>query len=91
MVKSLIGITEPLVQVYTDNEAAYKAATNPTYAMTERSKHIDVKYFAVRHNVEQGEVAVSHVPTTEMKADIFTKPLKEEVFKRVRQLGGVSP
>jgi hypothetical protein len=38
-----------------------------------RTKHIEVRYHFLRDNVEKGTIVLSHVPTQDQLADIFTK------------------
>ena len=48
--------------------------------MSERSKHIDVKFNFVKRLVKNKVVMCPHVATKEMTADIFTKDLPDEIF-----------
>jgi hypothetical protein len=56
-----------------DNQSAIKLAQNLEFH--NRSKHIDVRYHFTRTLIEEKEIEVSFVPTTEQAADILTKPL----------------
>ena len=49
-----------------------------------RTKHIDIKYFWVREQVELGEITMTYCPTDKMLADIMTKPLPINTFERLR-------
>jgi hypothetical protein len=49
-----------------------------------KNKHIEVRYHFLRDNVEKGKIALIHVPTHDQLADIFTKPLDQETFTRLR-------
>jgi hypothetical protein len=49
-----------------------------------RTKHIDVRYHFVRERVERGDIRVDYVSTDEQVADIFTKALPREPFKKHR-------
>ena len=48
--------------------------------MSERSKHIDVKFNFVKRLVKEKLVVCQHIATKEMVADIFTKDLPDVVF-----------
>ena len=48
--------------------------------MSERSKHIDVKFNFVKRLVKNKVVMCPHVATKEMITDIFTKDLPDEIF-----------
>ena len=57
--------------LFVDSQAAMKLATNPEYH--QRSKHIDVKYHFVRHEVREKSVQFFYIPSKKNVADIFTK------------------
>ena len=48
-----------------------------------RTKHIDVHYHFVHEHVKNGTFEVTHVPTTEMLADGFTKPLTRDGHQKM--------
>ena len=48
--------------------------------MSERSKHIDVKFNFVKRLVRDKLVVCPHIATKQMVADIFTKDLPDEFF-----------
>ena len=50
-----------------------------------RTKHIDVRYHFVRERRERGDVRVDYVCTSEQVADIFTKALPRDQFKKFRE------
>jgi hypothetical protein len=52
-------------------------------------KHIEVRYHFLRDSVEKGKIALIHVPTHDQLADIFTKPLDQATFTRLRGGGGL--
>jgi hypothetical protein len=54
-----------------------------------RSKHIDVQYHYVRELAECGHILLQYVSTTDMVADMLTKPLEHEAFRRCRAGIGV--
>jgi hypothetical protein len=39
---------------------------------TERTSHIDIRYFFIADRIERGEIQVTYKPTQEMLADIMT-------------------
>jgi histone deacetylase 1/2 len=47
---------------------------------SDRSRHIDIRYFWVNDLVERKEIKVVHVPTAQMVADLNTKPLQGKQF-----------
>jgi len=71
--------------IFEDNNGCIGLASSPR--ITPRTKHIAVKYHWFREHIgsDQG-ITLTHVDTTEQKADIFTKGLVREKFEHVRQL-----
>ena len=73
-----------------DSTSAISVAKN--LVLHSRTKHIEVRYLFLRDNVEKGTIVLSHVPTRDQKADIFTKPLDQATFARLRgELGVCCP
>ena len=65
--------------IFCDNEAAIKVANGEEITF-KRSKHMNVKYHAVRDRVSKNEISVTYVASTENIADQFTKALSKEKF-----------
>ena len=73
-------------QLGIDNQGALALASNPVNHL--RSKHIRVRYHAIRDFIEHGEIKTRYIPTGEMIADGLTKAAKPEILKRmVKTLG----
>ena len=64
------------ISIASDSQGAMHLINNPV--QSQRSKHIDVVYHFAREHVVKGNVAFKYVPTSEMVADVFTKPLPKE-------------
>lgn len=75
------------IPIYEDNEATERFANGSK--LTPLNKHIDIKYFAVRDDVDNGRVQVIGVSTEKNVADMFTKPLALTDFLRHRQALGI--
>jgi hypothetical protein len=43
--------------------------------VSERTKHIDLKYHFVKDHVQHGTIKLRYLPTGDMVADMVTKPL----------------
>jgi hypothetical protein len=69
---------EPAV-MYQDNTSAIRIGSQGTGTF-KRSKHIKVRFFWLKELIELGELIFEYVPTTEMVADILTKPLTGASF-----------
>ena len=67
-------------KIYQDNMSTLAMAKNGK-AVSERTRHIDIRYFFVKDRVDSGEVVLEHKPTEEMVADVLTKPLQGDTFK----------
>jgi hypothetical protein len=67
--------------------SAISVAKNPV--LLSKTKHIKVRYHFLRDNVEKGMIILIHVTTYDQLADIFTKPLDQASFTRLRGELGV--
>jgi len=72
-----------------DNKSAIQVAKHPEHQLT--MKHIHHAYHWIREQVEQRQIAVSHVPGTKNPADIFTKPLGRLKFMKFCSMLGLQP
>jgi hypothetical protein len=70
-----------------DSTSAISVAKNPV--LHSKTKHIELRYHFLRDNVEKGKIALIHVPTHDQLADIFSKPLDQATFTRLRGELGV--
>ena len=71
-----------------NNTTTIKIAT--AEAVTDRSKHIDVKYHFVKSLCFDGLINVEYLATAHMVADIFTKALLDGIFhKHATRLLGI--
>ena len=50
----------------------------------ESTRHINIRYFFIKHYLETKEVILEYLPTESMIADIMTKPLQGALFKTLR-------
>ena len=76
------GIKLGRVPLLCDNESAVKIANNPV--QHSRTKHIEICYHFLRDNVANGNILLRNVRSKDQLADIFTKPLNEITFNRLR-------
>jgi hypothetical protein len=75
------------VPLQCDSTSAMSVAKNPV--LHSKTKNIEVRYHFLRDNVEKGKIDLINVPTHDQLADIFTKPLDQETFTRLRGELGV--
>ena len=73
--------------VQEDNQAAIQLTENE--AVTQRSRHINVKYHWLRDLVRDGSIVIEYCPTSHMVAYTLTKALGRVKFDRFRQLLGI--
>jgi hypothetical protein len=55
----------------------------------DRSKHIDTRFYYLRDCITNKKVEVKYVKIQDQVANIFTKPLKHDVFAQKRDILGV--
>ena len=72
------SISRPL-KVFCDNSAAVFLANNNKSGS--RSKHIDIKYLAIREHVKDKTMVIEHVSTELMIVDPLTKGMPPSKFK----------
>jgi hypothetical protein len=70
------------VPLICDNESAIRLTDNPDEHS--RTKHIDIRHHFLRDHQQKGDINVYHISTENQLADIFTKPLDEKRFCRLR-------
>ena len=75
--------TAPTI-IYEDNTACLAIANNPI--TSKRARHIKVKYHYIRQLIEDKELIVKYMPTDDMLADIFTKPLDKDKHNKFTRL-----
>jgi hypothetical protein len=72
----------PLLKVYQDNKSTIILAGKER-SNSQHTRHIDVKYFFIKDHIGK-TISISYLPSMDMLADILTKPLQGELFKRLR-------
>jgi hypothetical protein len=70
------------VPLLCDNESAICIADNPVERS--RTKHINIRHHFLRDHQQKGDIEVYHISTENQLVDIFTKPLDEKTFCRLR-------
>ena len=79
------SISRPL-KLYCDNSATVFMAKNNKSGS--RSKHIDIKYLAIRERVKEKKLVIKHISTESMLVDPLTKGMPPQYFKdQVEQMG----
>ncbi|KAH9802698.1 hypothetical protein KPL71_001497 [Citrus sinensis] len=76
------GIKLDHIPILCDNTSAINLSKNPI--QHSRTKHIEIRHHFLRDHVQKGDVVIKFVSTENQLADIFTKPLSEEHFIKIR-------
>ncbi|KAK3002263.1 hypothetical protein RJ639_020394 [Escallonia herrerae] len=87
LLKELYFEQTEATKIMLDNKSAISLAKNPVFH--DRSKHIETKYHFIRQCIENMQVEVGYVKSVDQLADIFTKPLKDDIFQKMRMMIGV--
>nr|GEZ23544.1 copia protein [Tanacetum cinerariifolium] len=71
-----------MVPIFYDNTSSIAISNNPI--LHSRTKHIDIRYHFMRDHILKGDTELHFIPTEYQLADIFTKPLDEPTFTRLK-------
>jgi hypothetical protein len=75
------------ILIYGDNQGSMQLVQNPI--ISQRSKHIDIRYHFVRERVARNEVAFEYISTDYMVADCLTKAVPGAKHTYCKQYMGV--
>ena len=78
-----LATSQPVCTLFEDNKGAIALATVNRYRS--RTKHIGLKYHHFRDLLVSGSLKIRHITSELQLADIFTKPLKDPEFPRLRK------
>jgi hypothetical protein len=70
------------VPLLCDNESAICMVDN--LVEHSRTKHIDIRYHFLRYHQHKGDIEIAYISTHNQLANIFTKPLDEKTFSKLR-------
>ena len=70
-------------KLYQDNMSTISLISNGR-STSARTRHVAIRFFFVKDRIDSGEIAVEHMPTGQMIADIMTKPLQGDLFRKMR-------
>jgi hypothetical protein len=76
------GIKFKQVPLLCDNESVVKLTNN--LVQHARTKHINVRHHFIRDHQQKWDILVKNVGTDDQLVDIFTKPLDEKRFYKLR-------
>jgi hypothetical protein len=82
-----LPIADSPTVIYEDNQGAIALVKD--HRFSDRSKHIDIRYFYIREHLEQDTFNVIFRATAEMLADLLTKSLGRVIFLNLIRLLGM--
>jgi hypothetical protein len=71
--------------IYQDNQSTIALAEKGK-STSDRTRHINIRYFFVKDLIDKGEVKIEYKQTDDMIADLLTKPLQGQKFRRLRAM-----
>jgi hypothetical protein len=71
--------------VYQDNQSAILLENNGKLSSSKRTRHIEIRFFFVKDNVEKKHIRIEYCPTDDMLGDFFTKPTQGTKFRNFRR------
>ena len=79
------GIRSGPVSLFQENQSTICLA-NKGRSTSDKTRQVKIRYFFIQHYLETKEIKIEYLPTGEMVADLFTKPLHGRVFSKHRGL-----
>ena len=77
------GFTIKDTTLYQDNTSLILIEKNGWQSSSKWTRHMNIRYFFIKDQVESKRVKIEHCPTTEMITDFFTKPLQGAPFRKL--------
>ncbi|KAL5545088.1 hypothetical protein UlMin_008872 [Ulmus minor] len=81
------GLNFGCTPILCDNTSAICLSKNPI--QHSRTKHIEIRHHFIRDHIQKGDIVLKFIPTENQLADIFTKPLSEDQFCKIRRELGI--
>ncbi|GKC20581.1 hypothetical protein Tco_1022731 [Tanacetum coccineum] len=75
-------INYKMVPIFCDNTSAIAISNNSI--LHSRTKHIDIRYHFIRDHILKGDIELHFILIKYQLPDIFTKPLDEPTFTRLK-------
>nr|GEV63620.1 retrovirus-related Pol polyprotein from transposon TNT 1-94 [Tanacetum cinerariifolium] len=76
-----------MVPIFYDNTSAISISNNPILHL--RTMHIDIRYHFIKDHILKRNIELHFIPTKYQLANIFSNPLNEPTFTRLKaELGG---
>ena len=75
---------EPNITELQDNQSTIKLHENGYWSSHKHTWHLNIKYFFMKDQIEQGHFKVQYHPTDKMNSDFLTKPVQGEQVQLLR-------
>ena len=72
--------------LFQDNQSAIKIELNGKRSSSQKTKHMDNRYFWIKDRLSNERIKVRYCPMEKMIADFFTKPLQGSLFRLFRDI-----
>ena len=72
--------------LYQDNQSAILLENNGIDFSSNRTKHLNIRYFFITDRIKKGDLHIEYCPTDSMVAIFFTKPLQGKKFLQFRKV-----
>ncbi|GAU30981.1 hypothetical protein TSUD_104950 [Trifolium subterraneum] len=89
LIEEIMGEDHGVVKMRINNISTINLAKNPV--AHGKSKHIEMRFHYLREQVSNGRICVEHCKSEDQIADIMTKAVQTEIFKRIRSMMGLNP
>ena len=80
------GYMSNMSVVHQDNTSAIHLEVNGRVSAGQCTRHLNILYFYIKDQVDQGWIKIRYCPTEGMIADIFTKSLQGALFHKFRAM-----
>jgi hypothetical protein len=70
--------------LYQDNKSTILLAKNGRMSGSNRTKHIEHRFYLVKDKIDRGDLEIEHMGTDKMWSDILNKPKQGKVFREFR-------
>ena len=77
------GVSMNNIPIFCDNTSAINITKN--LVQHSRTKHIEIRHHFIRDHVLKNDISIEFVDSLNQIADIFTKPLNEAQFIKIRR------
>ena len=71
--------------LFQDNKSTILLERNGKKSSSKRTRALNIRYFFLTDQIQKGNLSVEYLPTTEMVADYFSKPLQGKLFQKFKK------